>query len=90
VHTAKEMLHAFHAEQTRQNPGSVHASYMLTGYRAEKNNDEEEKEEEDTIMESSPFEAHQEKLVRTVMVVSEEKLAGTSPYTHTHPLSFLL
>jgi hypothetical protein len=69
------MLYAFHADRNRKNPGSIHATYMLTGYRAEKNKEEEA--DEDTAMDSSPFDASEEpRLVRTVVVVPEEKLEG--------------
>jgi hypothetical protein len=69
------MLYAFYTKETHSNPGSLHASYMLTGFRAEKNKEEKDADE-DTAMGSSPFDA-EPRLVRTVVVVPEEKLEGT-------------
>ncbi|KAA8895187.1 DNA polymerase subunit Cdc27 [Sphaerosporella brunnea] len=71
VHTAKEMLYAFYAAH----PGKVLATYMLTGLRAEKTDQASDRDEDDDIVMSSTSEPAQ--LVKTVVVVPEEKLSAT-------------
>jgi len=83
------MLYDFYTTQNSKNPNTVHATYLLTGFREEKDEDAEEDAEEDAggediQMEASPFDATQQSdktLVRCVVVVAEEKLTGTTTTT---------
>lgn len=79
------MLYDFYTVQNSNEPDAVHANYMLTGYRQEEDKKKVEGAEgEDTHMEASPFEATQQPdkaLVRSIVVVPQEKLTGTTPIT---------
>lgn len=67
------MLFAFWAAQNRKNPGSVSATYLLTGERrAVKTEDAEG----DVAMEDASQPAESEAPVRSVVIVSQEKLEG--------------
>ncbi|OAG10063.1 uncharacterized protein CC84DRAFT_1138243 [Paraphaeosphaeria sporulosa] len=57
VNIAKQMLYDFHAEQTKKQPKSVHATYLLTGKErsSEHSNGDIAHNGDDTAMRSSPF-----------------------------------
>jgi len=77
------MLYDFYTSQNSKQPNTVHANYLLTGYREE---EKKEKDGGDSFMESSPFDATQQSdkaLVRCVVVVPQEKLKGTTTATGT-------
>jgi phage protein D len=79
------MLYDFYTAQNSKSPNTVHATYLLTGYREEKDEDaDEDADGKDMQMEASPFNAAQQSdktLVRCVVVVGEEKLTGTTATT---------
>lgn len=87
--TAKQMLYEFHRKQNAKKPGSVHATYLLTGTRIIESPPQANggaSQDEDTPMQSSPpfpsssapkpdvdMEGRQS-LVRSIMLVKEEDL----------------
>lgn len=82
VNVAKEMLHEFHRKQNLKQPDSVHATYLLTGYRPlpQVTPETANNGEGDIPMEWSPFNATQksrqssEVPVKTILVVPQEEL----------------
>ncbi|KAK5132294.1 hypothetical protein LTR08_009202 [Meristemomyces frigidus] len=91
VNLAKQMLYEFHRKQNAKKPGSVHATYLITGIRREQtpaqtNGVHSQKDGEDTVMQSSPplpessapvpeESAEEPVVVRSVLLVKEEHLA---------------
>ncbi|KAK3678199.1 hypothetical protein LTR78_002295 [Recurvomyces mirabilis] len=86
---AKQMLYDFHHKQNAKKPGSVHATYLITGTKIKEaplaNGGHSQHDGEDTVMQSSPplpsssapqtEEQHHEPIeVRTVMLAKEEHL----------------
>ncbi|KAK5121522.1 hypothetical protein LTR85_005355 [Meristemomyces frigidus] len=87
---AKQMLYEFHRKQNAKKPGSVHATYLITGIRraqspAHTNGVHSQEDGDDTVMQSSPplpssFAPHHEEeaeepvAVRSVLLVKEEHL----------------
>jgi DNA polymerase delta subunit 3 len=78
--TVVRMLYAFHVDQNKRRPGSVHATYMLIGYRRAPGARNSPGPDEDAAMISSPFNSTQrddkESEEKCVVVVSQEKLEG--------------
>lgn len=88
--TSKQMLYEFHRKQNAKKPGSVHATYLLTGTRrverVEPQTNGGAGQDEDTPMQSSPpFPGssapkpdvdvdERQSIVRSVMLVKEEDL----------------
>jgi DNA polymerase delta subunit 3 len=85
------MLFEFHRLQNSKKPGSIHATYLVTGLqRPEQFNSVSNGHGaggEDTYMQSSPFmsssiaqpeEQHEAKPVQTIMLVKEEDLEGAN------------
>jgi hypothetical protein len=78
------MLHEFHRKQNLKQPDSVHATYLLTGYRPlpQVTPETANNGEGDIPMEWSPFNATQksrqssEVPVKTILVVPQEELEG--------------
>jgi len=79
--TIVRMLYAFHVDQNKRRPGSVHATYMLIGYRRAPGTKNSPGSDEDVVMTSSPFNSTQrddkESEEKCVVVVSQEKLEET-------------
>ncbi|KAM3424256.1 hypothetical protein BST61_g11204 [Cercospora zeina] len=85
---AKQMLYEFHRKQNSKKPGSVHATYLVTGTKQQStqtNEVQSQQDGEDTVMRSSPplpsssfprpDEDVQESIpVKTIMIVKEENL----------------
>ncbi|GIZ41522.1 hypothetical protein CKM354_000482500 [Cercospora kikuchii] len=85
---AKQMLYEFHRKQNTKKPGSVHATYLVTGTKqssTQTNGTQSQNDGEDTVMQSSPplpsssFQRSDEDerdstLVKTIMIVKEENL----------------
>jgi DNA polymerase delta subunit 3 len=88
------MLYDFHQKQNAKKPGTIHATYLLSGTRRPEDliplNSEAKKDGEDDYMQSSPFigssmpqleEGTGESLVLSITLVREEDLeGGTSSY----------
>ncbi|PMD29998.1 hypothetical protein L207DRAFT_520627 [Hyaloscypha variabilis F] len=59
VNVAKEMLYDFHQKQNAKKPGTIHATYLLSGTKRLEDpiplNGEAKKDGEDDFMQSSPF-----------------------------------
>ena len=81
------MLFDFHHTQNARKPGSVHATYLLTGSTSPKPIHAEEKEQdrEDAYMQSSPFMSssmpqeesiHEAPPVKVITLAREEDLEG--------------
>lgn len=79
------MLYDFYHIETTKKPKSIHATYLLTGFRratkpksAVKKEKPEADQDEDTVMTSSPFDVPETEkeapLIRSIQVVPEEKL----------------
>ena len=82
------MLYEFHRKQNAKKPGSVHATYLITGTRhlpKPESNGVHSQDDEDTVMQSSPplpsssmprpAEAEEEKIPRrSILLVKEEHL----------------
>jgi DNA polymerase delta subunit 3 len=83
------MLYEFHRKQNAKKPGTVHATYLITGIRRieppQQPNGVHKEDGEDTVMQSSPVlpsssipmqddVMEEAKLVRTVLLVKEEDL----------------
>ncbi|KAI9789437.1 MAG: hypothetical protein M1835_001680 [Candelina submexicana] len=86
---AKEMLFDFHYQETSKKPGSVHATYLLSGLRQPPEpspvNGIHEKDGDDDLMQSSPLmsssmpnqeEAEESIPIRSITLVKEEHLEG--------------
>ncbi|WPH04648.1 Hypothetical protein R9X50_00754100 [Acrodontium crateriforme] len=87
---AKQMLFEFHNKQNSKKPGTVHATYLITGTKRQTKssqaNGTETRDDDDTVMQSSPpfpgssAPVHDEDeeevptVVRSVMLVKEEQL----------------
>ncbi|KAF2217170.1 hypothetical protein CERZMDRAFT_93224 [Cercospora zeae-maydis SCOH1-5] len=85
---AKQMLYEFHRKQNTKKPGSVHATYLVTGTKqtsTQTNGVQSQNDGEDTVMRSSPplpsssfqrpDEDEQESVpIKTIMIVKEENL----------------
>lgn len=88
VNTAKCMLYEFYEEQKKRKPGSVYATYLLSGVK--KQEQQKKDVDQDVSMRSSPpppsssmpqsqsqSESQQEEIrVRTITLVREESLVG--------------
>jgi DNA polymerase delta subunit 3 len=78
------MLYDFHVTQNAKNPDTVHATYLLTGYRLipapPPPPPRSQDDSQDTVMELSPFDAtpKEDQEVRFIIVVPQEKLEGTT------------
>jgi DNA polymerase delta subunit 3 len=83
------MLYEFHRLQNSKKPGTIHATYLVSGTKREgpQPTNKEEKDGEDEYMQSSPFvgssmpqpdESTGESGVLTISLVKEEDLDGTS------------
>ena len=81
------MLYDFHHTQNGRKPGSVHATYLLTGSASPKSIPAEEKHQdgEDAYMQSSPFMSsslpqeesiHEAPPVKVITLAREEDLEG--------------
>ncbi|KAI9873671.1 MAG: hypothetical protein M1830_010730 [Pleopsidium flavum] len=86
---AKEMLYEFHRQQTAKKPGSVHATYLVSGTKrriaSTEYGDVHSKVAEDEYMQSSPFMSssvpHHDNMnepvsTRSIALVREEDLEG--------------
>ncbi|KAK4544326.1 hypothetical protein LTR36_004217 [Oleoguttula mirabilis] len=87
---AKQMLYEFHRKQNAKRPGSVHATYLITGTRrpespSQTNGAHSQEDGGDTVMQSSPplpgssapqheEDAEEPVSVRSVLLVKEEHL----------------
>ncbi|KAK0266229.1 hypothetical protein LTS02_000659 [Friedmanniomyces endolithicus] len=87
---AKQMLYDFHRNQNAKKPGTVHATYLITGVkqteRPATNGMHSQRDGEDTVMQSSPLlpsssalkpDEHDDEepnAVQTVMLVKQESL----------------
>jgi DNA polymerase delta subunit 3 len=94
---ASRMLYDFHRQQNRKKPGTIHATYLVSGTKQEDRVptiEEPKKDGEDSYMQSSPFMASSmpqaeqgtgETGVLSITLVREENLAGLPlfwNYTH--------
>ncbi|KAF8536084.1 DNA polymerase subunit Cdc27 [Trichophaea hybrida] len=70
------MLYDFYTTQNAKKADSVHASYLLIGYRRIPAPPRPNNDDEDTVMEQSPFEAtpKEGEEVKSIIVVSQDKL----------------
>ncbi|CZR63295.1 uncharacterized protein PAC_13192 [Phialocephala subalpina] len=95
VNAAKEMLYEFHREQNGRKPGTIHATYLISGTKRkepEPTNGAAEQDGEDTHMQSSlyfsssmpqPEESIEESGVLSITLVREENLEEVrSQYEH--------
>ena len=83
------MLYDFHHKQNSKRPGSVHATYLVSGTTIttaiRSNSSQKAEDGEDTHMQSSPFVSSQlpeedteiSALVELITLVQEENLDGT-------------
>ncbi|KAH0558777.1 hypothetical protein GP486_004581 [Trichoglossum hirsutum] len=88
VNTAKELLYEFHRERSSKEPGSIHATYLLTGIRQTSGEggtagEEDGKITHDGSFQSSPFMSSSmptqdasdgKSLFKSVMIVHENEL----------------
>ncbi|CAL3962730.1 unnamed protein product [Diplocarpon coronariae] len=87
VNTAKEMLFEFHRNQNAKKPGTIHATYLISGTKRKEDpfvtNGAPQKDGEDDYMQSSPFmsssmphpdSASGESGVLSITLVKEEQL----------------
>lgn len=82
------MLYEFHRQQNGKKPGTIHATYLISGIKRkdpEPTNVSAEQDGEDTHMQSSPFmnssmpqpeENTEESEVLSITLVKEENLEG--------------
>ncbi|TAQ86970.1 hypothetical protein B7494_g4705 [Chlorociboria aeruginascens] len=91
VNSAKEMLFEFHRLQNGKKPGTIHATYLISGTKREEEpvtSGDTKKDGEDEYMQSSPFvensgEGTGESSVLTITLVREENLDDIrSQYEH--------
>ncbi|KAH9219633.1 DNA polymerase subunit Cdc27 [Leptodontidium sp. 2 PMI_412] len=95
VNDAKEMLYDFHRQQNAKKPGTIHATYLISGTKGKEEplatNGAAKKDGEDDYMQSSPFMASSmpaaegtgESGVLSITLVKEENLEEVrSQYEH--------
>ncbi|KAI5818734.1 DNA polymerase subunit Cdc27 [Pyronema omphalodes] len=77
VNVAKQMLWEFYESANKKEPGSIHATYLITGYR-ERRVEETVDEGGDTIMDASPPSGQGASgEMKAIVVCPEEKLQET-------------
>ncbi|RFU26597.1 hypothetical protein B7463_g9733, partial [Scytalidium lignicola] len=87
VNTAKQMLYDFHRVQNGKKPGTIHATYLISGTKKKEEitNGQHLKDGEDEHMQSSPFmsslpqqeDTTEDIPVMTISLVREEDLNGS-------------
>lgn len=88
--TKFRMLYDFHRQQNAKKPGTIHATYLISGTKqiaTEASNANVQQDGEDTPMQSSPFmssslhqpeESTAESGVLSITLVKEENLEGST------------